>query len=275
MIDETQEELASLYALDLLEGDEKVEFEKALAANPQLAEFVVELRESTTALAWVAKSDGPSPELRSRLMESFAPAQKGGRNKVVRFLTQGPIAWGLAACFAIAALTLQLRYQAAHTEANTLEAEAARARAEIRRLEQQNEAERILGNQQLAELRKAANLANLKVAKLAALTGNSPEALAIAVWNPANQEGVLTVEKLPLIQRDQDYQIWIIDPQYANPVNGGVFTVDTEGRASIHFHPDQPVTGATQFAISLERKGGVPKAEGPIVAIGALTAGSL
>ena len=34
MIDERQEELASLYALDLLEGAERVQFEAALARDP-------------------------------------------------------------------------------------------------------------------------------------------------------------------------------------------------------------------------------------------------
>jgi anti-sigma-K factor RskA len=34
------------------------------------------------------------------------------------------------------------------------------------------------------------------------------------------------------------------------------------------FHPNRPVQTVAKFAVSLERKGGVPKAEGPMVLIG-------
>jgi anti-sigma-K factor RskA len=129
--------------------------------------------------------------------------------------------------------------------------------------------ERTAAARQLAELQGRYDLANLKVARLASLLGNSPEATAIAVWNPTTQEGVLTVEKLPALAANQDYQLWVIDPQYANPVDGGVFTVDSAtGMGRLQFRPRQPVALAAKFAISRERKGGVPKAEGPIVLVG-------
>jgi anti-sigma-K factor RskA len=108
------------------------------------------------------------------------------------------------------------------------------------------------------------------VSALASLAGNSPEAQAIAVWDPDQQAGLLSFEKIPAIADHQDYQIWVIDPAYQNPVNGGVFHVARDGAVSLAFRPDQPVTKATAFAISLERKGGVPKAEGPIVLLGKL-----
>ena len=37
---------------------------------------------------------------------------------------------------------------------------------------------------------------------------------------------------------------------------------------TLGFKPDQPVTQAAAFVVSLEKKGGVPKAEGPIVLLG-------
>ena len=43
MIDERHEELASLYALDLLEGAERAQFETALARDPELQALVREL----------------------------------------------------------------------------------------------------------------------------------------------------------------------------------------------------------------------------------------
>jgi anti-sigma-K factor RskA len=119
------------------------------------------------------------------------------------------------------------------------------------------------------QLAAQGSLADYKIATLASLLGNSPQALAVAVWNPANQEGVLTVQKLPALAADKDYQLWVVDPQYSIPVDGGVFRVDpATGEARLNFRPNLPVKTVAKFAVSLERKGGVPKAEGPMVLIG-------
>jgi hypothetical protein len=119
------------------------------------------------------------------------------------------------------------------------------------------------------QLASQGTLADYKISTLASLLGNTPQALAVAVWNPANQEGVLTVQKLPALAADKDYQLWIVDPQYPIPVDGGVFKVDpASGEARINFHPNRPIKSVAKFAVSLERKGGVPKAEGPMVLLG-------
>ncbi|MBC7367799.1 MAG: anti-sigma factor [Undibacterium sp.] len=116
------------------------------------------------------------------------------------------------------------------------------------------------------QLAAQGTLTDYKISTLASLLGNTPQALAVAVWNPANQEGVLTVQKLPALAADKDYQLWIVDPQYEIPVNGGVFRVDpATGETRVNFRADQPIKSIAKFAVSLERKGGVPKAEGQMV----------
>ncbi len=120
-----------------------------------------------------------------------------------------------------------------------------------------------------SELKSQGDLADFKITALASLLKNSPQALAVAVWDPSKQEGVLKVEKLPALLANQDYQLWIVDPQYLNPVDGGVFTVDpTTGERRMKFKAKQPVGAVNAFAVTLERKGGVPKAEGPFVLLG-------
>jgi anti-sigma-K factor RskA len=121
-----------------------------------------------------------------------------------------------------------------------------------------------------AQLRRTENLTRLKVTALVSLAGNTKEAQAIAVWDSDQQAGLLTFDKLPITDQSQDYQIWVVDPAYPNPVNGGVFHVAKDGSVMLAFKPDQPVRKADAFAISLEKKGGVPKAEGPIVMLGKL-----
>lgn len=119
-------------------------------------------------------------------------------------------------------------------------------------------------------LRRSEDLGRLKISALTPPAGNTAATQAIAVWDPGQQAGLLTSENLPVLPDSQDYQIWITDPAYRNPVNGGVFHVTTDGHVALAFKPDQPVTNATAFAISREKKGGAPQAEGPIVLSGKL-----
>jgi anti-sigma-K factor RskA len=98
---------------------------------------------------------------------------------------------------------------------------------------------------------------------------NSPQALAVAVWDPGRQEGVLNVQNLPALATNQDYQLWLVDPQYPNPVDGGVFSVEpASGTARLQFKAKQPVGTVNAFAVTRERKGGVAKAQGPFVLLG-------
>jgi anti-sigma-K factor RskA len=76
---------------------------------------------------------------------------------------------------------------------------------------------------------------------------------------------MMKLEKMPPLEQNQDYQLWVIDPRYPKPVSGGIVRVDDEGNARLTFTVEVPITNADKFAISLERKGGVPQAEGPIV----------
>jgi anti-sigma-K factor RskA len=274
MIDERHEELASLHALDLLEGSERTRFEAELSRGPALQTLVRELREVSCGLAYCASPVRPPSDLRARVLSSL-PARPAADN-VVRpssLLFRKYLPWSLAAGFALGLLWLAQLQLASHAENELLRQQAELASLALQSSNQQLEAERIVRRQQLAmldqQLRAQSDLANLKITALASLLDNSPKALAIAVWNPARQEGVLKVEKLPALLPHQDYQLWVVDPQYPNPVDGGVFTVNAEtGEARLPIRARQSVGAINAFAVTLERKGGVPKAEGPFVLLG-------
>ncbi len=128
----------------------------------------------------------------------------------------------------------------------------------------------LLADRRLADLQEQGkidrDLSHLEIIRLVSLLGSSSKARAIAVWDQATQQGVLAVEKLPALAADQDYQLWVIDPKYPDPVSGGVLIVDSHtGAARLAFHPGQPIATAAKFAVSCERKGGRPRPEGPIV----------
>ncbi len=297
MIGEHQEELAALYAFDLLEGTERTSFESALATNPALVALVCELRETSATLAHLAPAATLPPSLRPLVLASVDRASIHRPAPVIPFsrtALQPWLAWATAAAFALSAAWLGVLYVSDRSNAALLRDTQAFDTLSLQSANLQLEAERILAQRQRslhenqlttlteriatlaartadlsAQLKREGDLANLKITTLASLLKNSPQALAVVVWNPEKQEGVLKVEKLPPLAAHQDYQLWVVDPQYPDPVDGGIFVVDTQtGDARIQFHSKQPVTAVNAFAVTLERKGGVPKAEGPFVLLG-------
>ena len=276
MISEQHEELATLHSLGLLGESERRAFEQDLAGSPELQDFSRDLGETVGQLALAAPALMPPPDLKARILEacSPAPAAAPAVAPVTPFPLTRVIPWAAAAALAVSTTWFGLRNVALRAENDSLRtkqllAEIAHESVRNQLAERSLLAERAI-NDLGARLRRSEDLARLKVSALASLAGNTAEARAIAVWDPDQQAGLLTLEKLPAIAEHQDYQIWVIDPAYQNPVNGGVFHVANDGSISLAFRPDQPVTKATAFAISLEKKGGVPKAEGPIVLLGKL-----
>lgn len=257
MIPEHLEELAALYALGLLEGAELRAFEVELDRNAELAAFTASLTQASAELACMAPPLSPPPELRERVLGAVRPVP------VRSWPTLVP--WGLAAALAVAATWFAVKSTALRHENQLLEVACQRATRDLT----DNSA---FASKMIASLKqrlaRSEDMARLKVSALASLAGNTKEAQAIAVWDPDQQAGLLTFDRLPATADAQDYQIWVIDPAYVNPVNGGVFHVSADGGVALAFKPDQPVTKASAFAISLEKKGGVPKAEGPIVLLG-------
>jgi anti-sigma-K factor RskA len=328
MIDERHEELAALYAFDLLEGAEKSAFEADLSRDAALRKLVDELRESSAALAHTAPAVTPPPELKARLLaEIEARSKPAATGKVIAFPSWIP--WAAAACFALVAGWIGQLYLTSRSETASVRDQLALTELTLRDARQQLEAERIVSTQQigglnrdvaekarqladaaqkiaagerlLAEatrnatasegrlaateqslgamrtqladlgqrLKAQGDLANLKITTLASMLGNSSSALAVAVWSPESQEGVLKVEKLPALAADKDYQLWVVDPQYPDPVDGGVFTVDPKtGEARVPFKSKQPLKAIQAYAITLEKKGGVTKSAGPFLLLG-------
>ena len=270
MITEKQEELAALHAFGLLEGAELIEFETQLAGNADLRGLVASLSETAAMTALSAPQIEMPSGLKERVMSRVA--ETTSENKVVPFSLLKFAPWAIAAGLALAAtwLTSQnfsLRAEKANLQTERQLAETAYKIAKNQLTERSLLAENMindLGN----KLRKSEDLARLKVTALASLAGNTKQAQVIAVWDPEQQSGLLTMEKLPAISDTQDYQIWVVDPAYKDPVNAGVFHVSADGKIAVPFKPTQPVAQAAAFAISLEKKGGVAKADNTIVLLG-------
>lgn len=274
MITEPQEELATLHALGLLEGAERAGFEQEIAGNAELQAYVTSLVEASAALALAPQQHEPPAALKARILAAATGAAPSNpaEAKIISFPFTRWLPLAAAAGFALAAiwlgtknLTLQQENVSLRTEREM--AQIAYESAQTQLKERTLVAETLI-NDLGRQLSTQQDLTRLKITALAALAGNTPEARAIAVWDPGLETGLLTVEKLPVIADNQDYQVWVVDPAYPNPVDGGVFKPGPDGRAVLTFKGNQPIKTVAAFAISLEKKGGVPKAEGPIVLLG-------
>ena len=233
MIDERTEEEASLYALGALSEAEAARFEAVIAEDPELRTLVDELREVSASFAYLAASRVPPEHVRTQLLASIRGDKAHISLPGSRFSW---VPWALAAGFAITAGFLAWD-----------------------RGEMQHE---------LVTLRSQDALSKLRIATLSSKLEGYTESAGTVAWDATNQRGVLTLEKLPPAGPAQDYQLWVIDPQYKQPVSGGIVRVDEKGNARLTFTIDVPIKTADKFAVSREPRGGSEAPEGPIVILG-------
>ena len=95
---------------------------------------------------------------------------------------------------------------------------------------------------------------------------------AAVLWDAARREGKLRVTHLPPPGEGKDYQLWVVETGRKDAVSAGVVSVGAENTAEVPFTPvaeggKEPVVA---FALSVERAGGSPKNEGPILFLGKL-----
>lgn len=88
-------------------------------------------------------------------------------------------------------------------------------------------------------------------------TEHAPGASGDVVWSQASQQGVLHLVGLPQNDpRVEQYQLWILDAEQKQPIDGGVFDV-AGGEGWIAIDPKLGVARPTAFAVTLEKPGGV------------------
>ncbi|HEY9154420.1 MAG TPA: anti-sigma factor [Opitutaceae bacterium] len=140
---------------------------------------------------------------------------------------------------------------------------------ELRSLRQSLEANRIIYDRQIADLQHGSSLEQLKTILLSAPGESARESVAIAIWDSAKQEGVLSVRGLPKIASDQIYQLWLIDAGRKLSVSAALFSIDEKGRARITFRSVEHLE-PSELTITREAAGGASTPSSVIVASGAL-----
>ena len=298
-MNEALHDQAALFALGLLEGEEARAFEHVIAQEPELRSLVADLQWTTAEMGRVVAPVPPPPQIKSRVMAAIKNKPVRQMVPVTQSSSWASLGWGIAAALAVGSLWLWTgRDQLAARVAALTQSEGA-ARAALSASEEQNKfltSQLGASQSQVAQLngevlalrkrdeqsqatlaqlagevdawRKRDALARMEIATLQSSVEAYKQGVAVVVWDSEKHHGVLKLEKMPPIDAQKDYQLWVVDPAKKAPVNAGVVRVDEKGFARIDFKPVDAVTSAAKFALSVERKGGVPQNEGPIVFIG-------
>jgi anti-sigma-K factor RskA len=276
MSPEEREELASLYVLGALEGDELAAFERELTAHPELAALVTELESASTILATSVPQHKAPEAVRQSVFQHIrpeVPATEPPRRPAFSF---GWIPWaiaaGLAVCSALfwndrsrltaAVANVEQENETLQGRISSLDSERTRLESRVSALERERQDLQI----RVASLEERDPLREIQPVTLAAQPGAPTAERVVALWDPHRRTGALYA-KLPEPAPDKDYQLWIITPESKQPVDAGIIPALTDFST---FTAARPVNQVAALAISIEPKGGSPTPQGPVVYLGKL-----
>ena len=241
MIAEEKQDLAALYLLGSLDANEAAAFEAAMRDDAELGGFVNELRETVGSVA-LSAPDQPAPAgMKNRVLAAIAaethtePSDSSG----ARAITPHPMSWLPWAIAALFFVSLGAVFY---------------DNMQLRR--------------EIAQMRGTDPLMQTNFVTLAPMKGAPADAKAMVAWQPDRQSGVIHIKGLPAAEKGKDYQLWVVDAEHKDPIDAGMIHVEQDGSAQVRFKPADAAHKVKAFALSLERKGGVPKREGPILLIG-------
>jgi anti-sigma-K factor RskA len=237
-------ELAGLYVLGALSEAERKAFEAHASSCAACTAEIRALTPVSSALAHLAPSETPSPDVRPRIMASIRQqgSVKMEASASARFhdrqipRRRNVVAWfaaaaSLALAVGFASYALQLRRDANVDRV----ASAVLAAPDLVRID--------LAGQQIA-----------------------PSASARAFWS-RSQGLVFTASNLPAAPAGRGYQLWVLSSQ-PSPMSAGMLTSDANGRLSTTLKTPVDMPQPVAMAVTLEPEGGVPAPTGEKYLVG-------
>lgn len=249
-------DLAAMYALGGLDGEDRARFEALLRSGD--ADAAAALRDFEATLVALANepAEAPPPSVKAALMARIAAeAEEAPPSAIVTPLRPRravwPIVWAGVMAAGIAAIGVGLSVSSSYERRlQALTREAAVLKAEVDR------------EQQLVEvLRDPAT----EIVALAGLEP-APAARARMIWNERGG-GLLVAAGLPPTPSGKAYQLWAIVGKRA-PVSAGVFAVDARGTGSLRVPALAGVGKVDVFAVTLEPAGGLAAPSGQMYLAG-------
>ena len=265
--------ILELYVLGDLSQDEKLQVEEMALKHPQIKAEIAEIERSLEAYATENAIEPPAP-LRDRVLNSllttFADDSKfptkeftesDADDKVITTTLQddednvvalpaaktttGFYKYAFAACLVALIASLAALY--------SLNERLNESYGQIAALQSRNQnfANRV------NLLDKEINIFHDPAFKLIKLQGTpkAPKAQLTVAWNPAQKKVMIDMQAMKLAENDDahQYQLWAI--VNGKPVDLGVFDARGNSTGMIEM---SPIANAVAFAVTLEKRGGVP-----------------
>ena len=261
----TRPEDFDLYALGVLEGEEKAAFEAHVPTCAACAEKLAEARGRISLLAFAAPPIAPSPAVKERLMRQIHSAPVGVRlpqrerarapREPKRSVGPFPRWWPAAMLAAAAAVLILVSVRLGQENAHLVD---------------ELGVERVALQKQQAQLDEARHIVSLMEAK-----DTVSVALAVQPGMPKGDVRVMYNAKMGMAMCDgwvdpapanKTYQLWLV-PMEGKPISAGLVEY-SNGPMKPWMVKLPPGVEAKAFAITLEPEGGMPQPTGPMVLVG-------
>jgi len=283
-MNERHEEKLALHALRMMDPHEARIVETELRNDPKMREVLAELESTAADLALLLPPETPPLDLRAAIFAEVKQRRRSVSAPIIapfRALANPRVAWAAAAVLAIGIVGLWTHNSALNERVSVLVESETAAQETVHKAEaEKGDLEKKLAaagqastalTAELNQLKQTNALARMELATMRSSLNRYEDGVAVIVWDSEKQEGKLKLEKMPPVQANKDYQLWVVDkskPQ--EPISAGVVKVNQDGSATMTFHPVEPISAAAGFAVSLEQEGGVPHKtdEGPVIMSG-------
>jgi len=256
----TRPEDFDLYALGVLEGEEKAAIESHVPTCAECAAKLAEARGRIALLAFSAPRVEPSPAVRERLMRQVhASAESAGVRHAQRAgepeRAGGFFGRWWAAILVPVGVALAIATIFLWSENVRLSRELAQQRANLEDQKKQlNEA------RHMADLLEAKDTVSVALAEQPGMPKGDLRVKYNAKMGMAVCDG--WVEPAPA---NKSYQLWLV-PMEGKPISAGV--IDHGGPINPWMMKLPQGMAAKAFAVTLEPEGGMPQPTGPMVLVG-------
>jgi anti-sigma-K factor RskA len=254
------EEDFDLYALGVLEGEERKALEAHIAGCAACEAKLAEARGRVSLLALAAKPLAPPASVKNRLMEQVRAESSQARSPVAaqREQRSGGLfgRWTLA--LAAAAVLLAVATGWLWHQKGVLDGEIQKA------LQESKDAQaKIQKAQNVIEVLQAPDSTMITLASL-----DLPQASGKVCYN-ARLGKLACATHLSAPSPGKEYQLWLV-PIVGNPMSASVFGANMSWTDDMWIADVKAGTAAKAFAVTLEPAGGMPQPTGPKVLVGAM-----
>ncbi|MDZ4661365.1 MAG: anti-sigma factor [Pseudomonadota bacterium] len=302
MIDQEQfEEICAAYCLGILNTDDRLNFEKILAtATPEQRQAIDALMLAARHLPVSGKLVAPAPAVKERIMNQIGANKKINNTSLIEKIyfalkfDQPVVTFGMALILIVSTSVLYFRQidlsgsvsdfeqklSQLQQELKTQTEELSESKLKLTELENKSaenaqalaDKDKELSGLKLAsaqnqEFIKLMQAPDLKVTDIKGLKP-TPKGRGKVMYSSNLKLAYIQLSNLPPAPTNKDYQLWMMDGKKA--VSAGVLSLASDQSSILKVTTGLvvEVKRLSAFVITLEQKGGVPSAKGPMVMLG-------